>query len=150
MAGVRLASRPSTGQSGRWHRRVAREKGKRMEGFREFLGITVGSHGDGEARLTLPASERHLNPGGAVHGGAITTLIDTAMGEALATRADDAMPVTVEIKVNFLEPAREGDLVATARVRRQGKRFTLIESEVVQADTDEHVAYGTGTFTTVG
>lgn len=121
-----------------------------MGGFRELLGIDLEAASGGEARLRLLASPEHLNPAGTVHGGAIATLVDTAMGEAVATQAGDELPVTIEIKINYLEPGHEGVLVATARTHRKGKRFTVLEAEVVQEDGGELIAYATGTFTTVG
>lgn len=116
--------------------------------FRELLGIDIDERGDGRAKLLFRADEEHLNDGGIVHGGAIATLADCAMGSALAsTLGDGEQPVTVEAKVNYLEPGEPGVLVAEARVRRKGKRFTVLEAEVTQQETGEHVAYATATFT---
>ena len=117
--------------------------------FREELGIEIAERGDGRAVLTMKASDRHLNDGGIVHGGAIATLVDCAMGSALASTLGEEQPVTVEAKVNYLEPGEKGVLVATGVVRRKGKRFTVLEAEVVQQETGEHVAYATATFTTI-
>ncbi|HEV2757540.1 MAG TPA: PaaI family thioesterase [Actinomycetota bacterium] len=116
--------------------------------FRELLGIEIAERGDGRAKLLFRAKDEHLNDGGIVHGGAIATLADCAMGSALAsTLAEDERPVTVEAKINYLEPGERGTLVAVATVRRKGKRFTVLEAEVTQEETGEHVAYSTGTFT---
>ncbi len=117
--------------------------------FRETLGIEIAERGDGRARLTMRAEKQHLNDGGILHGGAIATLADCAMGSALASTLDDEQPVTVEAKVNYLEPGQEGMIVATAEVRRKGKRFTVLEAEVFQEETGEHIAYATATFTTI-
>ena len=57
--------------------------------------------------------------------------------------------MTVEAKVNYLEPGRKGVLVATGMLLRKGRRFTVLEAEVVQEETGEHVAYATATFTTI-
>lgn len=116
--------------------------------FRELLGIEIDERGDGRAKLLFRANEQHLNDGGIVHGGAIATLADCAMGSALAsTLADGEQPVTVEAKVNYLEPGEQGTIVAEARVRRKGKRFTVLEAEVTQEESGEHIAYATATFT---
>jgi acyl-CoA thioesterase len=116
--------------------------------FRETLGIEVVERRDGRAKLVFRAREEHLNDGGIVHGGAIATLADCAMGSALASTLDEGeAPVTVEAKINYLEPGELGTLVATATVRRKGKRFTVLEAEIVQEESGEHVAYSTGTFT---
>ena len=119
-------------------------------GLREKLGIEVIEKGDGRARLEMRAEDSHLNDGGIVHGGAIATLVDCAMGSAVCSTLDNEAPVTVEMKVNYLEPAEPGVLVAEASVRRQGKRFTVLEAEVTHKDSGDHVAFATGTFTVVG
>jgi len=114
----------------------------------ELLGLDVQRLDDGGATVTLDAEERHLNQGGTVHGGAIATLVDTAMGAAVfAGTEDDERPVTVEMKVGYLEPAQPGRLTANARVRRRGSRFTVLEVDVEQ--DGQIVAFATGTFTTV-
>lgn len=118
--------------------------------FRDTLGIEIETKGGGAARLRFEARPEHLNDGGIVHGGAIATLADCAMGSALASTLQDEQPVTVEAKINYLEPAHEGVLVAEARIRRKGQRFTVLEAEVFQEGSGEHVAYSTATFTLVG
>ncbi len=116
--------------------------------FRELLGIDIEEREGGRAKLLFRADEEHLNDGGIVHGGAIATLADCAMGSALASTLEDGeQPVTVEAKINYLEPGEAGTLVAEARVRRKGKRFTVLEAEVTQQESGEHVAYATATFT---
>ena len=121
-----------------------------MAGFRELVGLRLEEARGGCARVSLDAGEEHLNQHGRVHGGAIATLVDVSMGEAVAsTTSEHETPVTIEIKVNYLEPGRPGTLVATAEVRKRGRRFTVIGAEVVQHD-GEVVAEAIGTFTTVG
>jgi uncharacterized protein (TIGR00369 family) len=118
--------------------------------FNELVGLRDGEIGDGRATVSLVAGEQHLNPGGTVHGGAIATLIDVAMGRAVVSLfAGDELPVTIEVKVNFLEPGRIGSLVAEARVSRRGRRFTVVHAEVTQSEDGETVAEAMGTFTTV-
>ncbi len=118
-------------------------------GFRGLVGIKVSEHEEGASRVTLEADEQHLNVHGTVHGGAIATLVDVSMGEAVATTTDDdEHPVTIEIKVNYLEPGTTGTLTCSARVLKRGKRFTVVSAEVVQGD--DVVAEAIGTFTTVG
>ena len=115
-------------------------------GFREHVGLELESAGEGKAAVRLKTGDQHLNPYGFVHGGAIATLIDTAMGAAVAFADDkDSAPVTIELKVTYLEPGKPGELVAEAAVRKRGKRITVVEAEVIQ--DGEHVALALGTFT---
>ena len=113
-------------------------------GFRELVGLQVVDHGDGTAVVALEADERHLNPYGTVHGGAIATLVDVAMGGAVAAAGAEA-PVTIEMKLTYLEPGRAGEVRAEAKVRKRGKRLTIVEAEVTQ--DGDLVALALGTFT---
>ena len=121
-----------------------------VEGFRELVGTELSSSEEGRAVVSLRAEERHLNPNGTVHGGVVYTLVDVSMAEALKTMIEgDERPVTIEIKVNYLEPGRPGTLTSTARVRKGGKRLIIVEAEVTQEDDGEVVALATGTYTRV-
>ena len=119
-------------------------------GFRELLGLELVEAEEGRAVVELRAGDRHLNPGGTVHGGAVSTLIDVAMAEALnPMTGEEERPVTIEIKVNYLEPGKPGTLSCTASVRKGGKRITIVEAEVTQRENGEVVALATGTYTRV-
>lgn len=112
-----------------------------------MVGLTCHESEDGRSRVVLDASDRHLNAGGSVHGGAIATLCDTAMGLAVAAAGVDS-PVTIEMKVTYLRPGDRGKLVADAVVRKTGKRIVVVEAEVAQ--NDETVALATATFANRG
>ena len=118
-------------------------------GFQKLVGTTVTQAEDGRAVVTLDAGEDHANRHGTVHGGALATLVDSAMGAAVFSQFDgEQAPVTIEMKVTYLEPAPIGRLTATAQVRRAGKRITIVETEVA-GENGDMVAHGIGTFTTV-
>ncbi len=112
-------------------------------GFREHVALEIEPQGDGSSIVAVEAAEQHLNPHGSVHGGLLATMIDVAMGTAVATTGGQS-PVTVSLAVTYLEPGRAGRLEARARVRKRGKRLMVVEAEVVQ-DGDV-VADGLGTF----
>ena len=121
-------------------------------GFKELVGAELSEAEEGRAVVRMRAEDRHLNPGGTVHGGAISTLVDVAMAEAIGTTLDEEAerPITVEMKVNYMAPGKPGVIVAAARVRKGGKRMTVVEAEVVQEEDEEVVALATGTYTVVG
>ena len=122
------------------------------EGFRALVGAELTETGEGRASVRLRAGKRHLNPGGTVHGGAISTLVDISMAEAIGTTVPDGdeRPVTVEMKLNYMSPGKPGAIVSEARVRKGGKRVTVVEAEVLQEEDGEVVALATGTYTIVG
>ncbi len=112
-------------------------------GFREHVALQVEPQDDGTSVVVVGAGEDHLNPHGSVHGGLLATMIDVAMGTAVATTGGES-PVTVSLAVTYLEPGRPGRLQARAHVRKRGKRLMVVEAEVVQ-DGDV-VADALGTF----
>jgi uncharacterized protein (TIGR00369 family) len=113
--------------------------------FADELGIRAERVDEGVARIVFEAGDRHLNEHGTVHGGAIATLVDVAMGMAVVAADADARPVTIEMKVTYLEPVRPGELVVVAKVRKHGRRVSIVEAEVTQED--ELVAHAISTFT---
>lgn len=116
-------------------------------GFREHVELQVEPQEDGTSTVAVDASDLHLNPNGSVHGGVLATMIDVAMGTAVATTGGQS-PVTVSLAVTYLERGRTGRLEARARVRKRGSRLVVVEAEVVQ-DGDV-VADALGTFAVKG
>jgi uncharacterized protein (TIGR00369 family) len=112
--------------------------------FHGLIGLELTAVGDDQATATLDAVDRHLNGHGTVHGGALATLADSAMGAAVAD--GDNAPVTVEMTMTYLEAAKPGTITAQARVRRRGSRITIVEAEITDAD-DLNVAHAIATFT---
>ena len=105
--------------------------------FREHIGLQVEPGEDGTGRVVVDAGDELLNPHGTVHGGVLATLLDVAMGTAVATAGGES-PVTVSLAVTYLEPGRPGRLTASAKVRKRGKRLIVVEGTVEQ-DGDEGV-----------
>jgi uncharacterized protein (TIGR00369 family) len=100
-------------------------------GFREHVQLQVEPGDEGTGRVVLDAGDDHLNPHGTVHGGVLASMLDVAMGTAVATAGGDS-PVTVSLTVTYLEPGRPGRLEATAKVRKRGKRLLVVEGQVEQ------------------
>jgi uncharacterized protein (TIGR00369 family) len=115
--------------------------------FADLLGLELGDSseapGSSDAVVRLVADERHLNPGGVVHGGVLATMLDAAMGRAVRAVTDEAT-ATSQLTVTYLDPASPGTLVATARVRKRGSALTVVEAEVEQ--DGEAVAHALATF----
>ncbi len=66
-----------------------------------------------------------------VHGGAIYSLADGAMGGALySTLSADEWGTTVEMKISYLRPVFSGTLSCQARIIRRGDKLATLEAEV--------------------
>jgi uncharacterized protein (TIGR00369 family) len=87
----------------------------------------------GRAVFTCTPDESVYNPIGAVHGGLVCTLLDSAAGCALHTTLPQGKGYTsVEIKVSYLKAVRAGSglLTATGTVVKAGSRVGFTEATV--------------------
>ena len=114
-------------------------------GFLKFIGGEVLDLGDGYAQLGFDVLPHHKQHFGVVHGGAIATLADHCGWYAAVSVLEKGFSaVTIEIKINYLKPARDEILTAEARVVNQSKRTIFTTIEIFSKDT--LVAYATGTY----
>lgn len=110
--------------------RLIREKFETNH-FPRSLGIELDMIEEGRARLSLEVTQRHLQLAGVMHGGAIATLIDTAVAFAIVGASEPgARFTTIEMKVNYLSPIREGRVVAEAKLIRDGRRIVVSDCDV--------------------
>jgi acyl-coenzyme A thioesterase 13 len=79
---------------------------------------------DGGYELSLPIEPRHANAIGAAHGGLLATLADLAIGNQLAHATGQNPGITVSLAIDYLAPARIGDLLTIhAYEQRHGGRL---------------------------
>ncbi len=105
--------------------------------FATLLDLRLEELAPGIAVMRLPYRTEIANGAGAVHGGAITSLVDTVFYVAHATVFGWEQPtVTTSLTCNFLAAARQGaDLVARANVVKSGKRLVYGEVSVYTGET---------------
>jgi uncharacterized protein (TIGR00369 family) len=113
--------------------------------FVKALGIECEEVRPGYAVARWRRDPRWLRPGGYLFGGGLMSLADAALYMAILGQIGlKAMAVTSELKMNFLRPAVGGDVLATARILKLGKRIAYGEVHVVMADDHEKlVAHAT-------
>jgi uncharacterized protein (TIGR00369 family) len=113
--------------------------------FVDRLGVQVVSAVDGASEVVLRLAPDHLNTWDVAHGGVTMTISDVALAMAARSLAADGVGVvTVEMKVNFMQPGR-GELRAFARVLHRSTTMAYCEGEI--RDSEGHfVAKALGTF----
>ena len=96
------------------------------------------------ARLSWDASR--CTAGGALHGGALMSLADSAAALCAFFNLPEgaAGTTTVESKTNFLRAVREGHVTARSTPLHRGRRFVVVETEL-RDDEDRLVAKVTQT-----
>lgn len=99
--------------------------------FARLLGLQLESVAPGDAVLTLPIREDHKQNHGVVHGGAIASLIDSAMAFAIIPLlAENERTTTVDLTIHYLRGLTEGVAKSRARVVRAGRRVIVVSAEV--------------------
>jgi uncharacterized protein (TIGR00369 family) len=112
-----------------------------------LLGMRFTAVADGSATFEMPASGDHYNPNNVVHGGAITSLADSAMGFAVfSTCAAGETFTTAELHVNFLKPVtvESGMLRSIGRVVHRGQQVVVADADVFD-QRDQLVARASST-----
>jgi uncharacterized protein (TIGR00369 family) len=115
--------------------------------FARHIGIGIDRLEPDHAQLRLPFTEALATVGDLVHGGAVTTLLDTAaMAASWCTDdvPDSLRGTTVGLSIDFVAAGR-GDLVADARVLRRGGSLCFCEVAVLDGE-DRLVAKGLVTY----
>ena len=104
--------------------------------FIRFLGLIVTAADAAGQSVTMIAPMRpefeRIAGSGQWHGGPIAAVIDTVGDYALVMSVGRPLP-TVNFRVDYLRPAVNTDLTATARVRRAGRSVGVVDVDVSDA-----------------
>lgn len=120
-----------------------RHLGLKLKGFDRRRAI---------AELTLALRPEHIGNAvrGMAHGGLLAALVDAAAGAAAALTLDDLLQAptlaTVDMRVDYLLPARGPELRAVSSVMRSGRSVVVVRTDVFD-DDGGLVALGTNSFT---
>ncbi|MDV6169454.1 PaaI family thioesterase [Flavobacterium sp. DG1-102-2] len=98
-----------------------------------------------EGSLTFQYTVRHemTNPFGTLHGGIISAIIDDAIGATLISYSEPFFYVSINLVVDFLASAREGDVIlAQTSITKKGNQVVNAQCEVWNADRSKCIAKG--------
>ena len=114
------------------------------------LGMQVVDFGDDWISLRLPWREDLVgNPEtGVLHGGAITTLVDSTCGVSVFFKMKQAVPVaTLDLRIDYLRPAEtRRDVVARADCYKLTRNVAFVRALAYHDDPADPIASATGTF----
>lgn len=99
----------------------------------DFAGLEAT---DGSVTVYLDPQEFHYNPLGTMHGGVISTLLDTAAACSVHTTLPAGVGYTsLDLNVKFLRPVTvaSGRLTGTGAVLQRGRRTALAEARLTDA-----------------
>ena len=125
-----------------------RELDKKDIGFLEYIGGELMDLGDGYAQLAFEIQPHHTQHLGVVHGGAIATLADHCGWYAVISTLEKGFTsVTIELKINYLKPAKGALIVADAKVVNRTKRTAFTTVEIFAKN--RLVAFATATYSII-
>lgn len=111
-----------------------------------LLGMEIVDVKKGWAKVRLPFEKKLLQPLGVVHGGAIFSPADSAVAMALIGLVErNEVFTTIEMKINYLIPFREGEITAEAKIIYKGSKTALGDVEVRNSGGDL-IAKGLATY----
>ena len=121
---------------------------EKLHGLSATLGLeNVVDDGatSGRAVVHYRARADHCHSGGIVQGGFITGWIDAAMAHVVIAKSGRQLsPLSLEIKISFLQSAKPGRVIAEAWIERMGKTTAFLEGRLLN-EAGEVLAKGTST-----
>lgn len=118
--------------------------------FNAFVGLELLELERGRALARIPYRPELIGDPTrpALHGGVISMLADTVGGAAVFSVTDPGDRVaTIDLRVDYLRPGREADLLAEARLLRIGNRVGVASVRCWQPGVRESIAVAKGVYT---
>jgi uncharacterized protein (TIGR00369 family) len=116
--------------------------------YHRFLGLKLLRCEAGLVEISMPFREEFLRDDGSdwLHGGIVSALIDIAGDYAVYSKTGGDVP-TVDLRIDYLRPAKRGCLSAIARTVKVGRRISVADIEV-KDEQGQVVAVGRGVYAT--
>ena len=113
--------------------------------YGDFLGIKIVEAAAGKSVCHLELNDHHMNTGGRVHGGVLTSLTDTAAGAAVrSVRPEGKSSATTDLSISFIRPPLGKTIEAYAEVVHAGKH--LFRTEISVYSDNKLIAKTNATF----
>jgi uncharacterized protein (TIGR00369 family) len=126
---------------------------KKISHFDRHMGmeLTNDLQEDGTHELTykMVIKKEHLSSPDSCHGGALSAFMDAVLGVPVLAYAVslDMLCSTVEFKMNFLGPAKEGDIIIGKNtIDFKGKSLVVSSATLINQTSNAPIAKGMGTF----
>jgi uncharacterized protein (TIGR00369 family) len=114
------------------------------DGITRFLGVRFVDIGPGWCICELDVTPSLFNPAGVAHGAVVASLVDHTLGTtAMPLLPSGSWPATLEFKLNYLAPVREGTLQARGEVQSLSRRTAVVAVECTNRDRRVATALGT-------
>ena len=114
------------------------------------IGVKVERLTDEAVVMRLPYDTRFVgNPvSGVLHGGIVTTLIDTASGMCIYAKLQKYVPIaTLDLRIDYLKSAEPGrDVFAEATCYKLTRQIAFVRAVAYHDTADDPIANSVSTF----
>ena len=102
-----------------------------IDGVTRWLGLRWEDHD----RVRLTVRPDLINPAGLLSGPVAYAMVDYSMGSVLwRNRSSGERIATIGISINYVQTAREGDVICESTLDRRNDRVAVLRSEVRHED----------------
>ena len=118
------------------------------------LGMELTDIGAGEATITMPYDTKLIGDPltGVIHGGAVSTLMDTCGGAAVMSHPAGPMgTATIDLRIDYMRSATPGQrITARATCYHITRTVAFVRAVATDDDAENPVATSSGAFTVEG
>jgi len=104
-----------------------------QSGFYRLLGMEIVEVKPGYSKLRVRFRKDLTHAGGVGHGGVMASLADSCIACALFGMVENPRQLgfsTIEMKLNYFRPFREGEMIAEGRILQKGSTIAVGEMDV--------------------
>ncbi len=99
------------------------------------LSRWLGLRWEAADRVRMTVRPEHINAAGLLAGPVTYGMVDYCMGSTLwQQRSSGERIATISISINYVQTAREGDVICTTTLDRRNDRVAVMRSEVIHED----------------
>lgn len=115
--------------------------------FHKYMGFIMEDMKSGYCKLRIPFKDEFIGEfrEGRIHGGVLTSAIDSVSGAAAGTMINIMTDriATLDLRVDYLNPAVKEDIIIEAKVQKSGKRSVFVDANSYHpSDPDKTLAQG--------
>lgn len=108
--------------------------------FTNWLSPVVKEAAYGSLTFEYVIRKEMTNPLGTLHGGVVAGIVDDLMGATVFSMEKGAF-VTVNLDVNYFNPAKEGDIIrAKSQLVKDGTKVIYMECEIYHVSNGKMLA----------
>jgi uncharacterized protein (TIGR00369 family) len=101
--------------------------------FYQLLGMEIVDVKPGYSKLCVRFRKALTHAGGVGHGGVMASIADSCIACALFGLIEDPADLgisTIEMKLNYFRPFKEGEMIAEGRILQKGSSIAVGEMDV--------------------